>query len=340
MAPELEGGFTWLSSQPIRLADCRGKVVLLEFYDYNCVNCIRTFPYLKEWIRRYGAQGLVTIGVHSPQYEFSFDPAHVHAANQRLGVDWPVVVDSQWTIGDAYTNRSWPRILLVDQAGKIRFDHIGEGQYLEAEQTIQQLLREIQPGAVFPAPMRPVRSSDKPGAVCYPITADLYLGKARGKLGNREAAGAVTNAPVLYPVPDRLAEAEVYAIGEWAIESEYLRHTRDVETLSDSLVCKYRATEVNVVMKPEKIYWMQVFVQQDGQWLPKEIAGADVVYDEEGRSYVKVNAPRMYNLIANQAYGVYALRLLVWGKGLSVYSFSFGTCEVPPTAGQLTTGNH
>jgi thiol-disulfide isomerase/thioredoxin len=338
MAPELEGGFTWLNSSPLRLADYRGKPVLLEFYDYSCVNCIRTFPYIKEWIRRYAADGLVTIGVHAPQYEFSFDPKFVYTVNKHLGVDWPVVADSQWTIANAYTNRYWPRILLVDKNGKIRFDHTGEGEYRQAELVIQQLLHEVTPGTTFPPPMTPVRSSDKPGAVCYPVTPELYLGQARGKMGNTEAAGVTTNTPILFQPTGEIEEGQPYALGQWAIESEYLRHTRDVETLSDGVALKYRATEANVVMKPESIYWLEVFVQQDGKWLSKDFAGTDVLYDEEGRSYVKVNMPRMYNLIADQPYGVHELRLMVMGKGLSVYSYSFGTCEMPAKAEKLTAG--
>jgi hypothetical protein len=98
---------------------------------------------------------------------------------------------------------------------------------------------------------------------------------------------------------------------------------------------KYRAVELNVVMKPEEIYWMKVFVKQDGTWLPREIAGEDIKYDDMGRSYVEARAPRMYNLVAGQPYGTYELELHVEGKGLSVYSFSFGTCEMPQNADKL-----
>lgn len=335
-APEIEGGLTWINSAPLTLADLRGKVVLLDFFEYSCVNCIRTFPYLKEWQKRYDDDGLIIIGVHAPQYGFSMDPQNVNKGVGRFGLTYPVVVDSNLKIAQAYRNRFWPRKFLVDKDGRIRYEHTGEGAYVETELMIQKLLREIDPSKNFPAPMAPVRDFDKPGVVCYPITPELYLGRERGQLGN-DTTGT-TNAPVVYELPAELAEGRIYAAGEWENKSEYLRHTRDVEAMSDFVAVLYRAVEVNVVMKPEDVYWKEVFVKQDGEWLREEIAGEDIKYDDEGRSYVEVDAARMYNLIAKQPYGSYDLRLYTQGKGLSVYSFSFGTCEIPKDADKLRAG--
>lgn len=333
LAPELEGGLTWLNSAPVRLADLRGKVVLLDFFEYSCVNCIRTFPYLKEWQQRYADQGLVVIGVHTPQYGFSMDPQNVLAGVKRFELQYPIVVDSDFTIAEAYQNRFWPRKFLIDQEGRIRFDHTGEGAYAETEQKIQELLREVKPDSQFPEPMAPLHDFDKPGVVCYPITPELYLGKIRGQLGNE--ANAVSNSPSMFVLPAETEEGKVYAVGEWAIQSEYLRHTRDMEKLEDFLLLRYRAVEVNVVMKPEENFWLRVFVKQDGDWLRSEIAGADIKYDEDNRSFVEVKSARMYNLIAKQPYGAHELRLFLYSRGLSVYSFSFGTCEIPSDVDRL-----
>jgi len=330
-APELNGSLTWLNSTPLRLADLRGKVVLLEFFEYSCVNCIRTFPYIQEWGKRYAGDGLVVIGIHSPQYDFSMDPQNVFAGVTRLGFAFPIAVDSDSRIAKAYDNRFSPRIFLIDKGGRIRFDHTGEGAYAKTELMIQKLLAEINPPKAFPVPMEPVRGFDKPGAVCYPITPELYLGRTRGQLGN-----ASTNAAVLLALPDKRNEGRIYASGAWANQSEYLRHTRDTDEPQDFITLRYRATEVNVVMKPEDVYWLRVFVKQDGAWLKKEIAGEDVKYDEQGRSYVEARSPRMYNLIRRQGYGLYDLQLIVQSRGLSVYSFSFGTCEIPKNEASLT----
>jgi thiol-disulfide isomerase/thioredoxin len=332
-APELDGALTWVNSPPLQLAGLRGKVVLLDFFEYSCVNCIRTFPYIKDWIRRYADDGLVVIGVHMPQYGFSMDPNNVEGAARRLELSYPIAVDSDLKIGETYANRFWPRKFLIDKDGRIRFEHTGEGAYEETERMIQTLLREIDAGKTFPEPLAPLRDVDRPGAVCYPITPELYLGYVRGVLGNNETG--VTNAPVTLTAPDELREGVIYAVGEWANHSEYLRHTRDTEALTDSIVLRYRAVEVNVVMKPEDVYWKHVFVRRDGEWIPRDIAGADIKYDEDDRSYVEVRAARMYNLIANQPYGVHELRLSTFGKGLSVYSFSFGTCVIPKDADTL-----
>src|SRR5439155_18203884 len=122
---------------------------------------------------------------------------------------------------------------------------------------------------------------------------------------------------------------------KWSNLDEYLRHAVDADATNGCLVLKYRAVEVNVVMKPEDIYWKQVFVKQDGAWLSKDIAGQDIQYDENGQSFVRVDLPRMYNLIDSQPYGTYELQLSTKGKGLSVYSFSFGTCADPKQTGQI-----
>lgn len=334
-APELDGGLTWLNSTPVRLADVRGKVVLLDFFEYSCVNCIRTFPYVDEWRKRYGNDGLVVVGVHTPQYEFSMDPQNVNTGVQRLGVTFPVVVDSNFHIADAYGNRFSPRVFLIDKTGTIRFDHTGEGAYVETELMIQKLLHEIDPSKAFPAPMAPVRTTDRSGAVCYPVTTELYLGQVRGRLGN--AGLGDSNSVGSFTLPNRMEEGLVYAAGEWDNRSEYLRHTRDTDTPRDLIALRYRATEVNVVMKPEDVYWMRVFVKQDGEWLPQEIAGDDIKYDDQGRSYVEARSARMYNLISKQPYGTYDIQLIVQSRGLSVYSFSFGTCEMPSTQDKLQT---
>jgi thiol-disulfide isomerase/thioredoxin len=333
-APELNGSLTWLNSTSLRLADLRGKVVLLDFFEYSCVNCIRTFPYIQEWKKRYAGDGLVVIGIHTPQYGFSMDPQNVFAGVERLRITFPVAVDSDSRIAQAYDNRFSPRVFLVDKDGRIRFDHTGEGAYAETELTIQKLLHEISPAEDFPPLMGPIRDIDKPGAVCYPITPEVYLAHTSRRLGN--VGNGFPNGCQLFTIPERRDEERIYASGAWANQSEYLRHTRDTDEPQDLIALRYRATEVNVVMKPEDIYWLRVFVKQNGLWFPKGVAGEDIKYDEWGRSYVEVKSPRMYNVIGRQPYGTYDLQLIVQSRGLSVYSFSFGTCEIPKNVGSLT----
>ncbi|MEI6084155.1 MAG: redoxin domain-containing protein [Verrucomicrobiota bacterium] len=329
-APSLDGALTWFNGPALKLEELRGKVVLLQFFDYSCINCIRTYPYLIEWDHRYSALGLQIIGVHAPQYEFSTDPANVLASVRRYNLAYPIAVDSHLQIAGVYSNRFWPRQLILDRQGVVRFDHTGEGGYADAEKMIQTLLREVNPTAKLPTLVPPVHDFDMLGAVCYPATPELYLGRLRGQLANPEVTS--TNAIIQFHQPESRVEGKVYATGDWSVHDEYMRHAVDKEHLDDCLTVKYRATEVNIVMKPESIYWMQVFVEQDGHPLRKEIAGSDIRYDAEGRSFVRVDAARMYNVIDKQPYGQSEIRFSVRGQGLSVYSFSFGTCAMPKGA--------
>ncbi len=136
LAPELEGGGEWLNSAPLTLAELRGKVVLIDFWTYGCINCVRTLPYVQEWWQNYRDQGLVIIGVHTPEFRSEHDIENVRAAIERLNVSWPVVQDNNMQIWRAYGNRYWPRFYLIDKQGRIIYDHIGEGGYDRTEREI------------------------------------------------------------------------------------------------------------------------------------------------------------------------------------------------------------
>jgi len=186
LAPELEGG-NWIQHGPVSLKELRDKaVVLIDFWDYTCVNCIRTLPYVVEWNRRYAKSGLVIVGVHAPEFSFAREGSHVAEAAARFGLEYPIVLDNEYAIWRAYSNRFWPAKYLIDSKGRIRYYHFGEGSYQESEVAIQGLLRELSPTVSLPPPMEPMRDTDQPGAVCYRVTPELYLGHARGQFGNPE----------------------------------------------------------------------------------------------------------------------------------------------------------
>jgi hypothetical protein len=174
------------------------------------------------------------------------------------------------------------------------------------------------------------------GAVCQPVTPEFYIGKTRGQLGNWDET--MTNAIIQGQLPASSDEGRIYTEGDWSNQPEYLRHAVDKDELTNFVALKYRAVELNEVMKPENIDWMQVFVKQDAQWIPKNLAGDDLKFDDEARGYAQVDAARIYNLIAKQpSYGTYELRLYVKAKGFSLYSFSFGTCEIVASGDRLGT---
>ena len=141
-APDFVGIDRWLNSPPLSMEELRGKVVLIDFWTYSCINCERTLPYVRNWHEKYSDRGLVVVGVHSPEFEFEKDLDNVKEAIVRLGVSWPVATDNQFRTWRSYENRWWPHKFLIDQDGQIRYHHIGEGAYEETELHIRNLLEE------------------------------------------------------------------------------------------------------------------------------------------------------------------------------------------------------
>ena len=168
-APEIMGISNWINSPPLSLMQLRGKVVLVDFWTYSCINCLRTLPYLTEWDKKYRDKGLVIIGVHTPEFEFEKDPGNVMDAVKRLGVQYPVAQDNDYKTWGIFRNHYWPAHYLIDQQGNIVMTHFGEGKYVETENAIRHLLG-LEPLAME----EPKRSS-------RPLTPEIYLGTARGK---------------------------------------------------------------------------------------------------------------------------------------------------------------
>src|SRR5947209_2051430 len=181
-APEI--GRVWLNSPPLSLRQLRGRAVLIDFWDYTCVNCIRTLPYVQAWHQRYAEKGLVAIGVHTPEFTFAQYESNVERGVREFGLTYPIVIDTNYELWKAFANKYWPAKYLIDKEGYIRHAHFGEGAYSETEAAIQDLLREVNPTVRLPALMKPVRESDAPGAICYRPTPELYLGHKRGRIGN------------------------------------------------------------------------------------------------------------------------------------------------------------
>jgi thiol-disulfide isomerase/thioredoxin len=329
-APELDGGTRWLNSSPLTMRGLRGKVVLIDFWEYTCVNCIRTVPYLREWHARYRDKGLVIVGVHTPEFHFARSERNVASAVKQLRLEYPIVLDSDYAIWKAYGNRFWPAKYLVDAQGAVRYYHFGEGGYGATEQEIQSLLREIDPHARLPALMEPVRAEDHPGRVCYPSTPELYAGyergSAQGTLGNRE--GYRPDRAHSYRDPGRHLDGLIYLHGLWRSSAEALVSAQRNPYPAAWIALRYHALEVNSVMRPEGTSPVRVWVYQDGKPVPPTDRGSDLLFDERGRSFARVDEPRMYNLIRNAAFGEHELRIATSRPNLGVYSFTFVSCEM------------
>ena len=320
-APEFSADVTWLQGGPLAMHDLRGHPVLIDFWDYTCINCLRTIPYLKEWHARYTPHGLTIIGVHAPEFAFARERGYVARAVKDLGIEYPVLLDNSYAVWDAYANRYWPAKYLVDKNGYVRAYHFGEGAYAEVESQIQSLIKEASPEADLPEIMPPLRAEDQPGAVCYRGTPELYLGYGRGRIGNSDVW------------PDRAAryreelterDGYAYLAGDWLLGKESLARPEGASGES-LLYLRYAAKEVNLVVYPPRQPPGKIELSQDGQPLSAEDAGADVRF-EDGRSVIAVDQPRMYVLVNNREFGTHDLSLSTTSDGIGLYVFTFVTC--------------
>ncbi len=339
-APELIGGAgDWLNTggKALRLYGKDGLLtsgaadaVLIDFWEYTCVNCIRTMPYLKAWHERYRDKGLIIIGIHTPEFDFAKSKQNVADAAKRFGLAYPLLSDAGYANWEAYRNQYWPRKYLLDRTGKIVYDHAGEGGYGETERRIQQLLRAADPKVALPKPMEPLRGADKPGAVCYPQTPEIYAGYGRGgdQFGSPE--GLRRDAPHTYSdAKGRRENGRYYARGRWRVLPESLRHARvTADPFEDYVALPYKALETNAVIRPEGGKPFDLFLLQDGKPIARADKGEDVRYAPDGRSFVRVDAPRMYKLVANRKWGEHELRLGTTSPDFGLYSFTFSSCAV------------
>ncbi len=336
-APEFAPG-QWLNAaSPLRLADLRGWVVLVDFWDLSCLNCLRTLPYLTAWHQAYRDLGVAFVGVHTPEFAFARDPRQVAAAAHRHRIEYPILLDNDRKTWDAFANRYWPTVYLIDAHGYLRYEHSGEGAYSETEGALARLLSEAAAGAGSPAdlprPLGALRDEDHLGAVCFRTTPELHAGYNRGALGNPEGY-LPRSLPTFYrlpPEPERL-DGYFYAEGPWLATEEALALAGE----HGALVLPYHAATANAVLSPSADPVdllldlkppVSVIVTQDGQPLDALSAGDDVFF-EAGQSCLRVDAARLYQLARNPDARRHELRLAAAG-GLALYAFSFSSCVVP-----------
>ena len=327
-------------NSPITLSSLKGKVVLVDFWTYSCINCIRTIPYLNDWDQKYADNGLVIIGVHSPEFEFEKNYDNVKAAVQRLGITYPVVLDSDHGTWNAYGNQYWPRDYIIDAHGYIRDNHIGEGGYEQTEKTIQSLLAEraAQMGLKqisFSTKSTPVI---KPQSMQYvdlnqSITPEIYLGydKARAPIGNPE--GFKPDQIVSYSIPSdvSLKPSIVYLQGDWKNNPD------NIELQSDTarIALIYYAKSVNMVAGGKG----EGTVINDNDNDERRVAGDNgrvvlsassnisnksLGQDLSQNGSFTIDRQRLYNLAMHNDYNAHFIIIDVKGKGFQLYTFTFG----------------
>ncbi len=303
LAPELIRGGEWLNSDPLQLSSLRGKVVLVDFWTYTCINCQRTLPYLKSWWDKYRDKGLVIVGVHAPEFEFEKDAKNVARAIEDFGLTYPVMQDNKFATWRAYNNRYWPAKYLIDKDGVVRYTHFGEGEYDETEKKIQELLLET--GATMST-----SQISNPQSQIFSRTPELYLGYARMEyLASPEDIAEDNVATYSLPQPQ---PGNTFALeGEWTVMPEYAAPSKGAK-----LQLSFEAGQVFLVARPKNGQAGAIKISLDGQL---KSLGEDV-----SNGQVKVDADRLYKLIKLAAPGKHVLEIEFLDSSVEVYAFTFG----------------
>jgi len=322
-ALELHGAY-WLNAGPVSIRAMAGRVVLLDFWDYSCVNCIRALDYIRDWSRKYDSYGLVTVGVHTPEFRFGHDPDVLAKAVVHAGIKYPVVADNDAIVWSAYAVRAWPTRILIDRDGFVRYVQHGERGYGEFERALQQLLSEAGYRGEFPPLTEPVREEDYPGSVCYRQTGELYFGYLRGTIGNPE--GFNPESTVEYEDPGYYVPERFYAIGKWFNGRESLRYDGG-ENARGIIILQYEGRSVHAVMTSRSGQPCEIQIRQDDVPVKLERSGSDPARKKDGM--LTVDEPRMYTLVRNQAYGAHTLQILTSNSDLEIFTASFTTSVIP-----------
>jgi thiol-disulfide isomerase/thioredoxin len=340
-APKIRDIENWINSEPITIEDPRGKVVLIDFWTYTCVNCIRTLPFLKAWYEKYQDHGLVIIGIHAPEFEFEKERDNVVQATEEFGITWPVAQDNEMGTWRAFNNRFWPAKYLIDGEGKIRYTHFGEGSYEETELWIRRLLVEAGADLSGVSPdtdAEPIHSSA--AAAAEPgqgLTRELYAGYDRnlGALLSRQSPPYVTqkeyydnrNDEYEYEDPGDHQNHFLYIQGLWRNDEERLVHARKTIGFQDYLATKFFATSVNAVMGPGESLPLKVQVLLDDLPISPDNAGVDVMFDGSEGPYILVDDWRMYNIVSLPEFEGHILKLSSNSPEFSMFAYTFGAYE-------------
>jgi cytochrome c biogenesis protein CcdA/thiol-disulfide isomerase/thioredoxin len=315
--PDLSGATAWINSPPLTPASLHGKVVLVDFWTYSCINCLRTLPYIKSWYDKYKDSGLVIIGVHTPEFPFEKDEANVRKAVRDLGILYPVAMDNDYRIWQSFNNQYWPADYFIDATGRIRYHHFGEGSYNQSEQWIRSLLEEAN-HRPLPNTLTKIAAV---GTEAPPDSDDVqspetYIGYERAQ--NFASPGGLNQSALqLYRAPARLDLNQWALIGTWKDEGQMAT----LLSSAGSIVYRFHARDLHLVLGPTNDGKPVRFrVTLDGK-APGASHGMDI--DAEGFGTVSEN--RLYQLIRQQG-GVkdrtFRIDFLV--PGVQAYSFTFG----------------
>ena len=318
-APEFTGITSYINTNATKLSDLKGKVVLVDFWTYSCINCIRTLPYLVDWNQKYSDKGLVIVGVHSPEFEFEKNIDNVKQAVTRFGIKYPVLLDNDHGTWNAFQNSYWPRKYLVDSDGYIRYDHIGEGGYVETENAIKNLLSERSNQQGVEISNINQTKLTVPGTQSVDFnqikTPELYFGYqyATTQLGNIE--GFNPDMTVNYTIPtSNLKPNVIYLQGLWKNNPDSM----ELVGPDGKIILSYASKSVNIVAGGKG----EIAVKEDGNKTQTNNPSKGNDLDIEGK--LNIDGQRLYNIAEHGDYRNHHIEIKAKGSGFKLYTFTFG----------------
>ncbi|MDE2313253.1 MAG: thioredoxin family protein [Elusimicrobia bacterium] len=311
--PAFAGIAKWFNTdKPLTPASLKGKVVLVDFWTYSCVNCLRTLPHLEAWYKLYHKDGFVIVGVHSPEFSFEKEADNVRMALKKYGVTYPVAMDNNLQTWDAYENHYWPAHYFIDRKGVIRYVHFGEGGYSQSEGRIRELLEEGGPKIGVP-------ETKLPNAVDFALidSPEMYLGYSRRQyMGNARGARPDHAQDFSAPAAKDLALNHFYLSGRWTVTREFAR----AEKPGAEIILVFDASRANLVLGAA--HPVQAEITLDGKPETDADRGQDV-RTPHGRALTTISKPRLYNL-SRAPYGRHVLVIKFLKPGARAYAFTFG----------------
>jgi cytochrome c biogenesis protein CcdA/thiol-disulfide isomerase/thioredoxin len=315
--PSLDGAVKWLNSPPLKSKELRGRMVLIDFWTYSCINCLRSIPYVEAWAEKYKNDGLVVIGVHTPEFAFEKDPANVVKALADLKITYPVAVDSNYAIWKAFNNQYWPAHYFIDANGSIRYHHFGEGKYDESEEVIQQLLREKNSGLKTDGFVQVNGAGSEAAPDSKNVgSPETYVGYSRQQ--NYVSPQKIRqDGSQAYTAPSRLTVNQWGLVGNWNVSGEHAA----LVAAPGKVIFRFHARDLHLVLGPGKNGKpVRFHVRIDGTD-PGEDHGGDT--DEHGAGIVKEY--RLYQLIRQKGKvedRTFEIEFL--DPGVQVFAFTFG----------------
>lgn len=315
--PPLDGIGPWINSAPVTREQLRGKVVLIDFWTYSCINCLRSIPYVRAWHERYARDGLVVIGVHAPEFAFERELGNVKEAVRDLKISYPVALDNGYKLWRAFDNRYWPAHYFIDAQGRVRYHHFGEGDYAKSEKVIRQLLAEAGRAPVGPAASAQATQAAEIGAAFSDLKSrETYIGHRRAE-NFVSPGGMAKDEAKLYEIPDRLRLNQWALGGLWTVGTQSAK----LESGKGSIAYRFHARDLHLVLSPGpdgRPVRFRVLI--DGK-PPGVDAGGDVQADGSG----VVTGERLYQLFRQQGpvrERLFTIELL--DPGVSAFAFTFG----------------